>query len=92
MRRKPLVKLSTSVGYHHSASVNRLYLMSDDVQNCSPLCISALFYGYLKLLKATRKKKSKEVCEVTPGNRTRNLLHRGRALTNCANPFPALYF
>ena len=35
-----------------------------------PLSIGALFYGYLNLLRATRKgKKSKELgFEVTPGN------------------------
>ena len=44
----------------------------------SPLSISAPFYGYLKLLKATRTpgKKSKEGFEVTPGNRIRDLPHR----------------
>ena len=37
-----------------------------------PLSIGALFYGYLNLLRATRKgKKSKELgFEVTPGNQT----------------------
>ena len=43
---------------------------------------SARFYGYLKLLKATRKgKKSKEGFVVTPGNRTPKLPHR-RPRTN----------
>ena len=43
-----------------------------------PLSISALFYGYLKLLKAKRKgKKSKQGLEVGPKNRTPKLLHRG---------------
>ena len=51
-----MVKLSTSVGYHHSESVNRLYLSLVMFKIVPPLCISALFYGYLKLLKATRKK------------------------------------
>jgi len=42
---------------------------------------SAPFYGYLKLIKATRKgKKSKQGCGVT-GNRTRDLSHR-RPRTN----------
>ena len=39
-----------------------------------PLSNSAPFYGYLKLLKATRKgKKSKQRFEVTPRNCIRNL-------------------
>ena len=50
------------------------------------LSISTLLYGYLKLLKATRKgKKSKQGFELTPGNRSRDLPHwEGRALTDCA--------
>ena len=51
------------------------------------LSISAPFYGYLKLLKATRKgRKSKEGFVVTPGNRARDLPHRRSQLTNRANP------
>ena len=43
-----------------------------------PLSISALFYGYLKLLKAKRKgKKSKQGLDVGPKNGTPKLLHRG---------------
>ena len=43
-----------------------------------PLSISAPFYRYLQLLKATRTpgKKSKERFEVTPGNRIREPQHR----------------
>ena len=43
-----------------------------------PLSISTPFYGYLKLLKATRTpgKKFKEGFEVTPGNRIREPQHR----------------
>ena len=41
-----------------------------------PPSITASFYGYLKLRKATRKgKKVKEGSEVTPGNRTREFPH-----------------
>ena len=51
------------------------------------LSISAPFYGYLKLLKATRKgRKSKEGFVVTSGNRTRDIPHRRSQLTNRANP------
>ena len=51
-----------------------------------PLSISTLLYGYLKLLKATRKgKKSKEGFELTPGTRSQDLPHReGRSLTDYA--------
>ena len=48
------------------------------------LFIGAPFYGYSKLLKATRKgKKSKQGFDVTPGNLYGNLPHSsaGRALT-----------
>ena len=50
------------------------------------LFIGAPFYGYSKLLKATRKgKKSKQGFDVTPGNLYGNLPHSsaGRALTCC---------
>ena len=41
-----------------------------------PLSINALFYWYLKLVKATRKgEKLKQGCHVK-GNRTRDLAHR----------------
>ena len=51
-----------------------------------PLSSSTALYGYLKLLKATRKgKKSEEGFELTPGNRSRNLPNRGGgSLINCA--------
>ena len=40
-----------------------------------PRSISAPFYGYLKLRKATRKgKKSKQGYEVIPGNQNRDVL------------------
>ena len=91
MRRKPMVKLSTSVGYHHSASVDRLHLMSDDVENCLPsLHQCSVFRVFETAL--WKRKKSKEGFEVTHGNRTQNLLHERRALTDCTNPFPPLYF
>ena len=47
-----------------------------------PPTITASFYGYLKVRKATRKgKKVKEGSEVTPGNQTREFPHR-RLCTN----------
>ena len=52
-----------------------------------PLSISALFYGFLKLLKATQKgKKSKEGFVLTPGNELRTSRAEGSELTSCANP------
>ena len=49
----------------------------------SPLAISAPFYGYLKLLKLHRTERSRNK-DVRSGNRTQDLLHEGRALTDCA--------
>ena len=49
----------------------------------SSLAISAPFYGYLKLLKLHRTERSCNK-DVRSGNRTQNLLHEGRALTDCA--------
>ena len=49
---------------------------------CSPLSISAPFYGYLKLLKLRRMVRSRSK-DVWSGNRTWDLLHKGRALTDC---------
>ena len=40
-----------------------------------PLFVSALFYGYLKLAQKGKKLKE-ELVVVTPGNQTRDLLHR----------------
>ena len=65
----------------------RLMCWDRQCAHLSPyLSISTLLYGYLKLLKATRKgKKSKQGFELTPGNRSRDLPHRGGgSLTNCA--------
>ena len=41
------------------------------------------FYGYLKLLKLHRTERSRNK-DVRSGNRTQDLLHEGRALTDCA--------
>ena len=49
----------------------------------SPLAVSAPFYGYLKLLKLHRTERSRNK-DVRSGNRTQDLLHEGRALTDCA--------
>ena len=49
----------------------------------SPLAISAQFYGYLKLLELHRTERSQNK-DVRSGNRTQDLLHQGRALTDCA--------
>ena len=49
----------------------------------SPLAISAPFYGNLKLLKLHRTERSRNK-EGRSGNRTQDLLHEGRALTDCA--------
>ena len=56
--------------------------------------ISALFYGHLKLVKATEKgKKSKQGFKVTPGNQTRNFHTEGCTFTDCANwrDYPVFY-
>ena len=49
----------------------------------SPLGISAPFYGYLKLLKLHRTERSR-IKDVRSENRTQDLLHEARALTDCA--------
>ena len=46
----------------------------------SPLSISAPFYGYFKVHKTERSRNK----DVRSGNRTQDLLHQGRALTDCA--------
>ena len=43
----------------------------------------SVFYGYLKLLKLHRTERSRNK-DVRSGNRTQDLLHEGRALTDCA--------
>ena len=50
---------------------------------CSPFSLSAPFYGYLRLLKLHRMERSRSK-DVWSGNRTWDLLHKGRALTDCA--------
>ena len=57
----------------------------------SPLAISAPFYGYLKLLKLHRTGRSRNK-DVRSGNRTQDLLHEGRALTDCAILAPGRTF
>ena len=49
----------------------------------SPLAISASFYGYFKPLKLHRTERSRNQ-DVRFENRTQDVLHQGRTLTDCA--------
>ena len=56
---------------------------------CSPLSISAQFYGYLKLLKLRRMERSRST-DVWSGYRTWDLLHKGRARLKIVKPAPKI--
>ena len=61
-------------------------MFPNDAKQCIIHALYMCSLAFSVLFEAKRNgKKSKQVFGVTPGNRTRNLLHSSRAVTDCAN-------
>ena len=60
-----------------------MYIHAEFDKSVTSCPIGAPFYGYLKLLKLHRAERSQSK-DVRSEDRTWDLLHKGRALTDCA--------